>query len=165
MSQYFAFSSCFLSFTANYTTARVSHVTASPTWSQIMYRSAVLLRLYSSQAAVRKSPLAVLRGKTGFPIVKCKEALVQHDNDLQLAEKWLYGQAEKEGWSKVEKLKGRAANQGLIGVLVRGNNAAMAEVCVSQGIIQYRACDADTPCIGEKQLCYDYASFFLAVML
>ena len=126
MSQCFAFSSCFHRQLHNGTCFSrdiIAHVVT-------MYRSAVLLRLYSSQAAVRKSPLAVLRGKTGFPIVKCKEALVQHDNDLQLAEKWLYGQAEKEGWSKVEKLKGRAANQGLIGVLVRGNNAAMAEVCV-----------------------------------
>lgn len=77
-----------------------------------------------------KSELAKLRQKTGFPIGKCKDALTRHSNDLEAAEKWLYEQAQKEGWAKVEKLQGRAASQGLIGMLVRGDQAAMIEVCV-----------------------------------
>ena len=78
-----------------------------------------------------KSGLAKLRQKTGFPIGKCKDALTKHNNDLEAAEKWLYEQAQKEGWAKVEKLQGRAARQGLIGLLVRENQAVMVEVCAT----------------------------------
>ena len=86
------------------------------------------LRFYSSQAAASKSLLATLRRKTGFPIGKCKEALTQHDNDLEAAEKWLHARAQEEGWAKAQKLQGRKAQQGLIGVIVRDNQAAMVEV-------------------------------------
>lgn len=88
------------------------------------------LRFYSSQAppSSTKGLLATLRRKTGFPIGKCKQALTQHDNNIEAAEKWLYSQAQKEGWVKLEKLQGRATKQGLIGVIVRENRAAMVEV-------------------------------------
>jgi elongation factor Ts len=59
---------------------------------------------------------------------KCKEALVQNTDDLEAAEKWLYSRAQAEGWAKVEVLRGRAAKQGLIGLLTRGNMGAMVEV-------------------------------------
>lgn len=85
-----------------------------------------LCRFLSSSA---KSELAKLRRKTGFPIGKCKDALTKYSNDLEVAEKWLYEQAQKEGWAKVEKLQSRSARQGLIGLLVRGDQAAMVEVC------------------------------------
>ena len=86
-------------------------------------------RLYSSQAATKgKSQLAVLRKRTGFPIGKCREALTKHNEDMDAAESWLYSEAQKEGWSKVEKLKDRMAHQGLIGMLLRGNQAVMVEV-------------------------------------
>lgn len=84
-----------------------------------------LCRFLSSSA---KSELAKLRRKTGFPIVKCKEALTRHDNDAGAAEEWLHEQARKEGWARVEKLQNRSARQGLIGLLVRGDQAAMVEV-------------------------------------
>ena len=77
-----------------------------------------------------KSNLARLRQRTGFPISKCKDALTRHSNELEAAEKWLYEQAQKEGWAKVEKLQGRAASQGLIGLFLRGRQAAMIEVCL-----------------------------------
>ena len=87
-------------------------------------------RFCSSQApsSSTKGLLATLRRKTGFPIGKCKQALTQHDNNIEAAEKWLHSQAQKEGWAKLEKLQGRAAKQGLMGVIVRGNRAAMVEV-------------------------------------
>lgn len=84
-------------------------------------------RLYSS---VAKNQLAALRRKTGFPISKCKEALLVKTGDLEAAENWLYSQAQSEGWAKVEKLRDRTANQGLIGLLIRGNRGAMVEVSV-----------------------------------
>ena len=79
-----------------------------------------------------KSNLARLRQRTGFPISKCKDALTRHSNELEAAEKWLYEQAQKEGWAKVEKLQGRAASQGLIGLFLRGRQAAMIEVCLQK---------------------------------
>ena len=90
-----------------------------------MFRSPRLCRFFSSST---KSGLAKLRRKTGFPIGKCKDALTKHNGDLESAEKWLYEQAQKEGWAKVEKLQGRAASQGLIGLLLRESQAAMVEV-------------------------------------
>ena len=88
------------------------------------------LRCFSSEVASGKSLLATLRKRTGLPIVKCKEALTQHQNDLDEAEKWLSFQAQKEGWAKVESLQGRSAKQGLIGIMVRDYKAAMVEVCI-----------------------------------
>ena len=82
-------------------------------------------RLYGS---VAKSQLAALRKKTGFPLGKCKEALLTNTDDLEAAEKWLYSQAQAEGWAKVELLRNRATNQGLIGLLTRGNRGAMVQV-------------------------------------
>ena len=82
-------------------------------------------RFYGS---VAKSPLAALRKRTGFPLSRCKEALVQNSDDVETAEKWLYSQAQAEGWAKVELLRGRTAKQGLIGLLARGNRGVMVEV-------------------------------------
>ena len=91
-----------------------------------MFRGVRLCRYLCSSTA--KSELAKLRRRTGFPIGKCKDALTRHGNDLETAEKWLHEQAKKEGWARVEKLQNRSANQGLIGMIVRGNQAAMVEV-------------------------------------
>ncbi len=44
------------------------------------------------------------------------------------AESWLREEAQREGWSKATKLQGRPMSQGLIGVLVENNMAAMVEV-------------------------------------
>lgn len=84
------------------------------------------LRCCSSSATL----VASLRKKTGYPIGKCKEALTRHGNDLSAAELWLLEQAKKEGWAKAEKLMGRRAQQGLIGLLVKNRQAAMVVVSV-----------------------------------
>lgn len=44
------------------------------------------------------------------------------------AENWLNEQAQKEGWSKANKLEGRKAKDGLIGLFVRDKAAVMVEV-------------------------------------
>ncbi len=84
-----------------------------------------LSRFYSY---VAKSQLAVLRKTTGFPFSKCKQALSENNADLEEAKKWLYSQAQAEGWAKVEKLRDRTANQGLIGLMIRENRGTMVEV-------------------------------------
>ena len=86
----------------------------------------LLLRCYSAAAA--KSLLGILRRRSGFPIIKCKEALTKHGNDLEAAEEWLLQEAQREGWAKVAKLEGRQVKQGLVGLLLDDNRAAMVEV-------------------------------------
>lgn len=44
------------------------------------------------------------------------------------AEKWLRDQAQELGWAKATKLEGRITAQGLIGVVINKNAAAMVEV-------------------------------------
>lgn len=85
-------------------------------------------RSTGSYGTIASSKLGTLRKKTGFPIGKCKEALTQNQEDLDRAEKWLYERAQAEGWAKVDKLKERTALQGLIGLMMEGNKAAMLEV-------------------------------------
>ena len=85
----------------------------------------VARRFYGTIVA---SKLGTLRKRTGFPIGKCKEALSSNSDDLDKAEKWLQDRSQAEGWAKVEKLKDRHASQGLVGLILKGNKAAMLEV-------------------------------------
>ena len=75
-----------------------------------------------------KSLLSKLRKETGFGFAKCKEGLQISANDYDAAITWLKAEAEKQGWEKATKLQGRAASEGLVGVLVDGNFGAMVEV-------------------------------------
>ena len=77
---------------------------------------------------VDSKQLAKLRKNTGYGLLVCKEALLENDNDVGLAQTWLDEQAIKKGWQKAEKLVGRKIGEGLIGVVVEGNHAAMVEV-------------------------------------
>lgn len=52
------------------------------------------------------------------------------------AETWLHEQAQKEGWTKANKLEGRKAKEGLIGLFIDDKEAVMVEVRpVVQGFI------------------------------
>lgn len=113
-------------------------------------------RLYGS---VAKSQLAALRKKTGFPLGKCKEALVANTDDLDAAEKWLYSQAQAEGWAKVELLRSRAANQGLIGLLIRGNRGAMVEVSANKTHHVFKWLQSSAHCFPPHK---DMLNFFCA---
>ncbi|XP_008305255.1 elongation factor Ts, mitochondrial [Stegastes partitus] len=78
--------------------------------------------------AAEKAVLMKLRKSTGYTFVNCKKALEKFDNDIVQAESWLHEQAQKEGWSKANKLEGRKAKEGLIGVFVGDKSAVMVEV-------------------------------------
>ena len=56
------------------------------------------------------------------------ESLRLNKNDCNEALRWLEAEAEKQGWEKATKLQGRTVSEGLVGVLVDGNFAAMVEV-------------------------------------
>lgn len=75
-----------------------------------------------------KALLMKLRKSTGYTFINCKKALEKFDNDAAQAETWLHEQAQKEGWSKANKLEGRKAKEGLIGLFVGENAAVMVEV-------------------------------------
>lgn len=75
-----------------------------------------------------KSLLSKLRKETGFGFAKCMESLQLCNNDYSEAITWLKAEAERQGWEKATKLQGRAAAEGLVGVMVDGNFSAMVEV-------------------------------------
>ncbi|XP_034022584.1 elongation factor Ts, mitochondrial [Thalassophryne amazonica] len=78
--------------------------------------------------AADKSLLIKLRKRTGYTFINCKKALEKFDNDVTQAASWLHEQAQKEGWTKVSKLEGREAKEGLIGLFVEDRDAVMVEV-------------------------------------
>ncbi|XP_045931257.1 elongation factor Ts, mitochondrial [Micropterus dolomieu] len=75
-----------------------------------------------------KALLMKLRKNTGYTFMNCKKALEKFDNDITQAETWLHEQAQKEGWSKANKLEGRKAKEGLIGLFIGDKAAVMVEV-------------------------------------
>ena len=74
------------------------------------------------------SALATLRKNTGYSLSICKKALAETENDVGAAEQWLKDQAQAQGWAKAQKLQGRNTSQGLLGVMLTANTAAMVEV-------------------------------------
>ncbi len=75
--------------------------------------------------------LGNLRKQTGYGLSLCREALIENNNDIKVAQTWLDEQAIKKGWQKAEKLQGRKTSEGLIGLLVENNHAAMVEVYIN----------------------------------
>ena len=65
-----------------------------------------------------------LREKTGSGMMDCKRALAETDGDLEAAQDWL----RAKGIAGAEKKAGRAAAEGLVGLRVDGNRAALVEV-------------------------------------
>ncbi|CAG06755.1 unnamed protein product, partial [Tetraodon nigroviridis] len=104
--------------------------------------------------AAEKALLMKLRKNTGYTFTNCKKALEKFDNDLTQAETWLHEQAQKEGWSKANKLEGRKTKEGLIGLFIGDNEAVMVEV----------NCETDFVARNEKfqQLVKDVAMATLA---
>lgn len=82
----------------------------------------------SAESNSSKSDLAAIRKKTGYSLSICKKALSENNNDLKLAEEWLKEQAQAQGWAKAQKLQGRNTSQGLVGVRVKGDIAAVVEL-------------------------------------
>ncbi|KAM3877855.1 elongation factor Ts, mitochondrial [Diretmus argenteus] len=104
--------------------------------------------------AAEKALLIKLRKSTGYTFINCKKALEKFENDITQAETWLHEEARKEGWSKANKLEGRKAKEGLIGLFVGDKAAVMVEV----------NCETDFVARNEKfqQLVKDVAFASLA---
>ena len=74
-----------------------------------------------------------LREKTSAGMMECKKALVECQGDFEKAGVWL----REHGMAQVAKRAGRAANQGLISMLVRDGKAALLEInCETDPVAQ-----------------------------
>lgn len=65
-----------------------------------------------------------LRERTGAGMMDCKKALVENNGDMEAAIDWL----RKKGLAAAAKKSGRAAAEGLVGILVDGKKAVALEV-------------------------------------
>jgi len=65
-----------------------------------------------------------LRDKTGVGMMDCKAALTATDGNIEAATDWL----RTKGLSKAAKKADRVAAEGLVGIAVEGNSAALVEV-------------------------------------
>jgi len=74
------------------------------------------------------SALATLRKNTGYSLSVCKKALSETNQDVAEAERWLREQAQAQGWAKAQKLQGRNTSQGLLGVLIKDQTAALVQL-------------------------------------
>ncbi|HEV7719587.1 MAG TPA: translation elongation factor Ts [Arsenicitalea sp.] len=74
--------------------------------------------------AITAQQVKELRDATGVGMMDCKKALAETDGDMEAAVDWL----RTRGLAKAAKKAGRVAAEGLVGVVVQGNRAAIVEV-------------------------------------
>jgi elongation factor Ts len=82
-----------------------------------------------------------LRDKTGAGMMDCKKALSENDGDIEVSVDWLRSQ----GLAAAAKKAGRAASEGLIGVLTSGNKGAVVEL------------NAETDFVARNETFQDFA--------
>ncbi len=75
-------------------------------------------------AEITAAAVKELREKSGAGMMDCKAALTETDGDLDAAVDWL----RKKGLSAAAKKAGRAAADGLVGMVVEGGVGALVEV-------------------------------------
>lgn len=73
---------------------------------------------------ITATQVKALRDRTGAGMMNCKKALVECNGDVEQAIDWL----RKKGLSAAAKKAGRATAEGLVGVVVNGNQGTMVEV-------------------------------------
>ncbi|KAF9436080.1 Elongation factor Ts, mitochondrial [Entomortierella beljakovae] len=107
---------------------------ALPSSQRLIIRNAVS---YSTSTPAIKPNIKLIaeirKAMEGVSMMKAKEALIQTNNDLEKALEWVREDEAKSGIKKAEKLKGRQALEGLVGVVVgqageHGNRGAIVEV-------------------------------------
>jgi elongation factor Ts len=80
--------------------------------------------MFLLRRSLSTTALKSLRESTGAPLIECKRALTENNGDLELATKWLF---ERSKQAK-SKLASRSTKQGLVGLELTDNAAALAEV-------------------------------------
>jgi elongation factor Ts len=74
--------------------------------------------------AITAQQVKELRDATGVGMMDCKKALAETNGDMEAAVDWL----RTRGLAKAAKKAGRVAAEGLVGIAVDGNKAAIVEV-------------------------------------
>ena len=74
--------------------------------------------------AITAQQVKELRDATGVGMMDCKKALGETNGDIEAAIDWL----RTRGLAKAAKKAGRVAAEGLVGIVVEGNRAAIVEV-------------------------------------
>ncbi|KAK4703896.1 elongation factor Ts, partial [Phenoliferia sp. Uapishka_3] len=99
---------------------------------------------HSLLAALPKPPMALISKirslRPGTPLTLARSALVASENDLDGALKWIADQAASSGAAKAERLKGREAKEGLVGVAMLGDG--MGGVGVRAAMVEL-SCETD----------------------
>lgn len=80
----------------------------------MVFRKITQSKILLQETKGSSSNLFKLRKSTGYALNKCKEALEKHEGNIEAAKEWLDQQAQKEGWTKAEKLKNRQTKQGTL---------------------------------------------------
>ena len=75
-------------------------------------------------ATITAGLIKELRDKTGAGMMDCKAALKENDGDMEASIDWL----RTKGIAKADKKASRVAAEGLVGLSVDGNKAALVEV-------------------------------------
>lgn len=75
-------------------------------------------------AEITAAAVKELREKSGAGMMDCKTALTENDGDMEAAIDWL----RKKGLSAAAKKAGRAAAEGLVGLVIDGQTGALVEV-------------------------------------
>uniref|UniRef100_A0A7S3PVG0 Elongation factor Ts, mitochondrial n=1 Tax=Chaetoceros debilis TaxID=122233 RepID=A0A7S3PVG0_9STRA len=89
--------------------------------------SAGFLKTHAQQRSFSSLPKLIqqLRKSTGAPMMECKKALGEVDNDYEKATEWL----RKNGQSKAaSKVAGREASEGMVGIAFSSNEASIVRV-------------------------------------
>lgn len=105
-------------------------------------------RLAADKSTTTTVPIALISqiraARPGTPLSLARSALVASSNDVPAALAWIQAQAASTGAKKAEKLAGRTANEGLVGVVVLsdGMNSTAAPGLVRAAMVEVR-CETD----------------------
>lgn len=109
--------------------------------------SHVLVHTSALATAAEKSPLFLLRQRTGLAYSLCREALNKHENNIEEAEAWLKAHAMAHGLQKASKVRDRSAREGLVCLSVPRDNSLTTVVELN--------CETDF--VAKNQLFRDFA--------
>ncbi|MBT5571248.1 MAG: translation elongation factor Ts, partial [Alphaproteobacteria bacterium] len=100
-------------------------------------------------AEITAAAVKELREKSGAGMMDCKTALTENDGDMEAAVDWL----RKKGLSAAAKKAGRAAAEGLVGMVIEGNTGALVEV------------NAETDFVGRNEMFQEFVAKTSAIAI
>lgn len=106
-------------------------------------------RVRQSSTSTDKSPLFILRQRTGLAYSLCRQALTKHNNNVNEAESWLKEQALIHGHQTATKVQGRSTKEGLICI-------AASECNKTASVIEI---NCETDFVAKNQLFRDFSLY------